>query len=183
MGRSLRVALLGWSMGFLVAGLWGLTQTGNPHLASALLAPAALGMAVLLVLVLVGAAHDHFGHRWVDLDEVDSEEHIPPARPSRAATVAAPRPVAAATPAGDDGSARIAALEERLAREQAELDQLLHALAEEDAEALEAGRQPSPVADAPVEPDAAALEPVLRQQVLDALVELVANPFRDVSDT
>jgi hypothetical protein len=74
MARSLRVAILGFSIGFLLAGLWALTQSGNHRLASALFVPAGIGIMVLGVLLVVDARRDR---RWVDLGDVDGPEFIP----------------------------------------------------------------------------------------------------------
>ena len=187
MVSPLRVALFGWSLGFLAAGLLGLTQHANHRLATILLIPAGVGSALLLVLVLADVVRNRGHHDWVDLDDVDGPEHIPapptagvaastaavvcPDAPAIAVTAA--QEVAASLDADSAVAARIAALEDRLAAEQEQLDEMIHALAEADAAVLTEGHK----TDLTDEEAAAAveLEPVLRQQVLDALVELVGN--------
>lgn len=177
MARSLRMAILGWSLGFLVAGLWGLTQSGSHHLASALLVPAGVGLSVLVVLLVAGAAgEDHGAHTWVDLDEVDGPEHIPlplPAEPAVTA-IAATSSTATESTGSED---RIALLEARLAAEQQQLDEMIHALAEADAAALAGAPQTAPLVE---DPQAIELEPVLRRQVIEALAELVGTGEGDL---
>lgn len=183
------MALFGWSLGFLAAGLLGLTQHANHRLATILLIPAGVGSALLLLLVLTDLVRNRGHHDWVDLDEVDGPEHIPSAHESTSTPSAAPaRAIAggpapsslAAPPAGAAAAAtqastaaRVAALEDRLAAEQQQLDEMIHAMAEADAAVL-AGHDSRTLTDEEAAA-AAELEPVLRQQVLDALVELVGD--------
>jgi hypothetical protein len=196
MVRPPRVALFGWSLGFLAAGLWGLGQPANHRIASALLVPAGICTALLLILVLSDLVRHRDRHHWVDLEDVDGPEFIPVPRATRptattATSDASPDAVADDVPAASEAAAesaalaaaraaeeaataaRIAALEARLAAEQEDLDEMIHALAEADAALLTQGERvtltPEEVASA------AELEPVLRQQVLDALVELVGD--------
>ena len=175
MARSLRVTILGFSLGFLVAGLWGLTQPGNHGLASALLVPAGGGIVLLGGFLVV----DMLRHRrWMNLADVDGPDFIPtygaPAAPARqAATCVAPASAAAAVAAADAAAARIAELEARLAIEEQELDNVVHALGEAGSFASPATDSPPQLAD--VDPDAAEMEPLLRQEVLETLVELVGR--------
>jgi hypothetical protein len=177
MVSPLRVALFGWSLGFLAAGAWGLTQPANHRLATAMLVPAGIGTVLLLVLVLSDLVRNRGRHEWVDLEEVDGPEHIPVAHgmaaPAEAAAAGDVARAGAPTELEDAAAARIAALEVRLAAEQEELDELIHALAEADAAVLTPGGPASLTAEEMA--SAAELEPMLRQQVLDALVELVGD--------
>jgi hypothetical protein len=175
MARSLRVAILGLSLGFLIAALWLLTQSGNDRLASALFVPAGAGILVLGVFLVVDVVRHS---RWMDLADVDGPEFIPtygaaelPAR--QAATDAAAASAAAAVAAADAAAARIAELEARLAIEEQELDNVVHALGEADPFAFSATDRPPQLAD--VDSDAAGMEPLLRQEVLETLVELVGR--------
>ena len=178
MARSLRVAILGFSLGFLIAGLWGLTQPGNHQLASALFVPAGVGILLLGVFLVADVLRRR---RWMDLADVDGPEFIPtygaPALAARqAATGAGPgrdASAAAAVAAADAAAARIAELEARLAIEEQELDNVVHALAEAGPLASSATDSAPQVAN--VESDAAETEPLLRQEVLETLVELVGR--------
>jgi hypothetical protein len=176
MTRSLRVALLGWSLGFLVAGLWGLTQTVNHRLASALFVPAGAGLVVLGVLLVADARR---GRRWMSLDDVDGPEFIPAGlgmvwSPDKAAAdVAAAAAAATATAAADAAAARIAELEARLALEQLELDNVMHVLAE--TESVVPTTEESAAVLRAVDPADAEMEPLLRHEVLETLVELVGR--------
>ncbi len=172
MTRSLRVALLGWSLGFLVAGLWGLTQTTNHRLASALFVPAGAGLVVLGVLLVADVRR---GRRWMSLDDVDGPEFIPAGlgmvwSPD---TATADLAAATATAAADAAAARIAELEARLALEQLELDNVMHVLAETDS-VVPTAEESAPVLLA-ADPADAEMEPLLRQEVLETLVELVGR--------
>jgi hypothetical protein len=175
MARSLRVAILGLSIGFLLAGLLGLTQPGNHPLASALFVPAGIGIAVLGVLLVVDALRDR---RWMDLEDVDGPEFIPTygapawsARQAAADAAAARAPAAAA--AADAAAARIAELEARLAIEEQELHNVVDALGETDPFASSAADSAPHLAE--VDSDAAEMEPLLRQEVLETLIELVGR--------
>lgn len=174
MTRALRVALLGWSVGFFVAGLWGLSQPGNHRLASALFVPAGIGMVALGVFLVIGALRQR---RWTDLDDVDGPDLIPThgARAWSSHTAGADAAdTATAAAAAQAASTRIAELEARLALEQQQLDNVRHVLAAADARA-------GTGADTPAQPTeidlaaAAEMEPLLRQEVLDTLVELVGR--------
>jgi hypothetical protein len=177
MARSLRVAILGFSCGFLLAGIWGLAQPGNHRLASMLFVPAGIGIAGLGVLVAIDAVRKR---RWTDLEDVDGAAFIPTYGASlwsaqhAAADPAAPTPAAAAAAAAADAAAaRIAELEARLAVEQQELDNVIHAL---DETAPLAPAVPATAPDhAERDSRAAEMEPLLRQEVLDTLVELVGR--------
>jgi hypothetical protein len=175
MARSLRVAILGFSVGFLLAGVWDLTQPGNHRLASALFVPAGVGILSLGVFVLVDSLR---ARRWVDLEDVDGPEFIPthraPAWPARPA-VSDPLPVPAATAvaAADAAAVRIAELEARLAVEQQELENVVHALAETSPFAPSRAESALDLEEA--DSEAAGMEPLLRQEVLETLVELVGT--------
>jgi hypothetical protein len=178
MARSLRVAILGFSLGFLVAGLWGLTLPDNHQLASALFVAAGAGILVLGVFLVVDVLRHR---RWMNLADVDGPEFIPTyggtALPSRQAAASATHvsaaSAAAAVAAADAAAARIAELEARLAIEELELDNVVHALDE-------AGHLASTATDsaprlALVDSEVAEMEPLLRQEVLETLVELVGR--------
>lgn len=174
MTRSLRVALLGWSVGFLVAGLWGLSQPGNHRLASALFVPAGVGMVALGVFLVIGALRQR---RWTDLDDVDGPDLIPTHGAHAWSSHTTGADVGDATTAAASAQAaatRIAELEARLALEQQQLDNVRHVLAAADALAgsgADTSAQPTEVDLAA----AAEIEPLLRQEVLDTLVELVGR--------
>lgn len=175
MTRSLRVAILGFSIGFLIAGLWGLTQAGNDRLASALFVPAGVGILVLGVFLLIDVRrHRHL----MDLEDVDGPEFIPTYGPPPplawpAATDTTHASAAAATAATDAAAARIAELEARLAIEEQELDNVVHALGEADRVASAATDSSPTLAE--VDSDAAEMEPLLRQEFLESLVGLAGR--------
>jgi hypothetical protein len=174
MTRPFAVALLGWSLGFLAAGLWGLTQTGNHRLAAMLFVPAGVGIVVLGIVLIVGALRDR---RWMSLDDVDRPEfipggHAPATSPATALAIATAEATAAAA-AADAAAARIAELEARLALEQQQLDNVKHVLAETDSLAPVA--VDGAVDPGEVDPAAVEMEPLLRQEVLETLVELVGT--------
>jgi hypothetical protein len=177
MVRSLRLVVIGWSLGFVLAGLWGLTQPGDHRLASVLFVPAGIGIVGLGVVFVLQARR---GDRWTELHgvagpELSSAQDAPtwswpetaPANPSD------PADPAAAVAAADAAAARIAELEARLAVEQQELDQVIQALAETDPPALSDGAGATELEE--VDATAAELEPLLRQEVLDTLVQLVGD--------
>jgi hypothetical protein len=175
MTRSLRVAILGFSIGFLIAGLWGLTQPGNRGVASALFVPAGVGILVLGVFLLIDVRRHR---RWMDLKDVDGPEFIPSYGPPAplswpAATDVPPASALAATAAADAAAARIAELEARLAIEEQELDNVVQALGEADRGASSATDSSPALAE--VDSDAAEREPLLRQEVLESLVELAGR--------
>lgn len=178
MARSQRVAILGFSIGFLIAGLWGLTQPDNHQLASVLFVAAGAGILILGVFLVIDLVRHR---RWMNLADVDGPEFIPTygaaALPARhAATGVAPASAAsaaAAVAAADAAAARIAELEARLAIEEQELDNVVHALGE--AGPVAPGSTDSAPVVADVDPVAAEMEPLLRQEVLETLIELVGR--------
>jgi hypothetical protein len=174
MVRSLRLVLIGWSLGFVLAGLWGFTQPGDHRLASVLFVPAGIGVVGLGVVFVLKARR---GDRWTELHDVAVPAFIPtqdaPTWSWREADHAAPADPAAAVAAADAAAVRIAELEARLALEQQELDQVIQALAETDPPALSDGNGATEVQE--VDASAAELEPLLRQEVLDTLVQLVGD--------
>jgi hypothetical protein len=177
MVRSLRLVVIGWSLGFVLAGLWGLTQPGDHRLASVLFVPAGIGVVGLGVVFVLRARR---GDRWRELHgvagpELSSAEDAPTwSWPETApANASDPADPAAAVAAADAAAARIAELEARLALEQQELDQVIHALAETDPPALSDGAGATELEE--VDATAAELEPLLRQEVLDTLVQLVGD--------
>lgn len=171
MTRSLRVAFLGLSLGFLVAVGWGVVH-GNVHGVSTLLAPGIAGLAVTAVLALVVGIRERAARRR-------EEEPAPVSPPTagRGSPGAQPgAPAKAATPVvavADPAAARIAVLEARLALEQEQLDTATIGLAEAD---LMATHGPTIAPDAPVDPAAVAAEPGLRQELLETLVQLIEAP-------
>jgi hypothetical protein len=170
MTRVLRVALLGWSLGFLIAGLVGLTLPGNHPLASTLLVAAGAGTVLLGVLLVAGGLRHG---RRVSVDDVDDVKFFAtaapvPLTPHEPAVEAA---AAAATAAERAATARIAELEALLALEEQRLDEVIHALAAED----EVETAEHSALGAQTQSDAAAEEPVLRAQVVDTLVELIGE--------
>jgi hypothetical protein len=172
MVRSLRLVLIGWSLGFVLAGLWGLTQPGDHRLASVLFVPAGIGIVGLGVVFVRRALG---GDRWVELHgDVAGPEFIRTQdAPTWSWPQAAPADPAAAVAAADAAAVRITALEARLALEQQELDQVIQALAETDPPALSDGDAATELQE--VDATAAELEPLLRQEVLDTLVQLVGD--------
>ena len=153
-GRSLGVVVVGWASGFLIAIAWGATRANNPRLASTLSGWAIAGMVVTSLLLLSIAVSDRAERR----------RDARAARRSRAAQRAA----TAARALEKRSAARIAELEARLAREQEQLDAAVASLAA-------TGQVSSGIVD-PI-PDAAAaeLEPVLRQEVVDTVAQLVGR--------
>ena len=168
MVRSLRLVLIGWSLGFLLAGLWGFTQPGDHRLASVLFVLAGIGVVGLGVVFVLKALR---GDRWTELHGVAGPEVI---SAQDAPTWSWPQvDPAAAVAAADVAAVRIAELEARLALEQQELDQVIHALAETEPPALSDGAGATELEE--VDATAAELEPLLRQEVLDTLVQLVGD--------
>ncbi|HEY2436088.1 MAG TPA: hypothetical protein VGH93_02840 [Solirubrobacteraceae bacterium] len=171
MTRVLRVALLGWSLGFLIAGLVGLTLPGNHPLASTFLVAAGAGTVLLGVLLVAGGLR---AGRRATIDDVDDVKVIAtpaPATPIPHEATAVEAAAAAAAAAERAATARIAELEALLALEEQRLDEVIQALAAEDA--VETADDVAPGAQA--QSDAAAEEPVLRAQVVDTLVELIGE--------
>jgi hypothetical protein len=171
MTRSLRVAFLGLSLGFLVAVGWGVVH-GNVHGVSTLLAPGIAGLAVTAVLALVVGIREGAARR-----REEEPAPVTPPTAGRGSPGAQPgAPAKAATPVvavADPAAARIAVLEARLALEQEQLDTATIALAEAD---LMATHGPTIAPDAPVDPAAVAAEPRLRQELLETLVQLIEAP-------
>jgi hypothetical protein len=161
MGRSLGVVIVGWTSGFLIAIAWGASRANNPRLASILLGLVIAGVALVAFLLAFSALRGRAARRrpgpgweW----QADDTDVI------GATDVAVVEQHAAA---------RIAELEARLALEQAELDLALATLAATEL------ASPGVVVQDPVDtlpdPGTVALEPVLRQQVLDTVAELVEH--------
>ncbi len=152
--------VVGWASGFLIAIAWGATRANNPRLASTLSGWAIAGMVVTGLLLLSIAVSDRSEAR----------------RATRTAARAQRETERAATEARDlerRSAARLTALEARLAREQEELDAAIAFLAA--AELAGTGHVGRSIVDLVPDPDAAQLEPMLRQEVVDAVAELVGK--------
>lgn len=150
---------IGWLSGFLIAVAWGATRADNPRLASTLSGWAIAGLVVTAVLLVSTALSDRARRRRVAREW---------RRQTRAASTAA-----AATAAEQRTAALIADLEARLAHEQEELDAAVASLATTELAAT--GHVSAGVIDQVPEADAVALEPALRQEVLDTVAELVGR--------
>jgi hypothetical protein len=148
----------------------GLALPGNHPLASTLLVAAGAGTVLLGVLLVAGGLRDG---RRVTVDDVD-DRFIAPAPPvtSTPHEPAVEAAAAAATAAERAATARIAELEALLALEEQRLDEVIHALAAEDAVA---SAEDAAAPGVPAQPDAGVEEPVLRAQVVDTLVELIGE--------
>jgi hypothetical protein len=187
MGRSVRVAILGWSSGFVVALLIGANRVSNPHARSALLVAALVGLALMAVLMVSVAVADHVERRrWAEEEALDDEETLDEfvhltarALPTTSLPLLDERASAVAA-AAERTAATIAALEARLAVEQEELDAALEAMAAADLLGSAHAFTASTYEEVAI--DAAAAEPVLRQQLLDTLVELVGRGEHRSSD-
>jgi C4-dicarboxylate-specific signal transduction histidine kinase len=162
-GRSVGVVIVGWGSGFLVAVAWGATRANNPRLASTLSWWAIAGMVVTGLLLISIALSDRAERRRVARQE---QRQISTAATDTSAT-------AAATVSEGRAAARIAELEARLAREQEELDAAVSSLAA--AELAATGHVSPGTADAVPDPVAAVLEPVLRQEVVETVAQLMAR--------
>ncbi|MDQ6846559.1 MAG: hypothetical protein M3019_03100 [Candidatus Dormibacteraeota bacterium] len=158
MGRSLGVVVVGWASGFLIALAWGATRANNPRLASALSGWAIAGMVVTALLLVWIAVSDRTDRRRA-ARESDRELAVV----SAAAEAAANERRTAA---------RIGRLEARLTREQEELDAAVASLG---AAELASGHVRAGPIDAVPDAEAAKLEPALRQEVLEAVAELVGR--------
>jgi C4-dicarboxylate-specific signal transduction histidine kinase len=162
-GRSVGVVTVGWGSGFLVAIAWGATRANNPRLASTLSGWAIAGMVVTGVLLVWIALSDRAERRRARKpEESQTEASVSPTTAAAAATVSEQR-----------AAARIAELETRLAREQEELDAAAAALAATDLAAT--GHVSPGMVDAVPDPLAAELEPVLRQEVVETVAQLVGR--------
>ncbi len=187
-GRSLGVVVVGWGTGFLIALAWGATRVNNPRLTSVLSGWAIAGMVVIGVLLLSIVVRDrteHLGETRTSADPPRITDEPPratrkPRRPRAAAPhttdqshAATARAARAAAAAEKRSAARIAELEARLAREQEELDAAVASLAA--TELAETGHITGGMGDPDPDPAAAELEPVLRQEVVDVVAELVGR--------
>jgi hypothetical protein len=150
--RSLVVVVVGWASGFLIAIAWGATRANNPQLAS-ILSGWAIGGMVVTGLLLISIALSDLAERR---------------RAGRSAARPEPQATSAPTLTEARRAARIAQLEEHLAHEQQELDAAVASLAA-------TGHRSAGMVDPVPDPGAAALEPVLRQEVVDAVAQLVAR--------
>ncbi len=161
MGRAVGVVIVGWTSGFLLAIAWGATRVSNARLASSLLAVAIAAVVLTAVLLVINAVRGRAARR----------RPSPMIEPQADGTA-----VIGATAVSvfeQRAAARIAELEARLALEEAELDAAVASLAAAElASTDDMGQDP---ADAGADTEAAALEPVLRQQVLDTVAELVGH--------
>jgi hypothetical protein len=156
-GRSLGVVVVGWASGFLIAIAWGATRANNPQLASTLSGWAIAGMLVTGTLLVSIAVSDRAERRGADRA----------ARRQRETESAA----TAAKALEERSAARIAELEARLADEQEELNAAVASLA--TAELAGTGHVSAGIVEPVHDPADAELEPLLRQEVVDAVAELV----------
>ena len=151
-GRSLGVVVVGWASGFLIAIAWGATRANNPQLASTLSGWAIAGMLVTGTLLVSIAVSDRAERRGADRAARRQRET------ENAAT--------AAKALEERSAARIAGLEARLADEQEELNAAVASLAG-------TGHVSAGIVEPVPDPADAELEPLLRQEVVDAVAELV----------
>ncbi|MDQ2961390.1 MAG: hypothetical protein M3R48_10145 [Candidatus Dormibacteraeota bacterium] len=167
--RVVRAAAIGWACGFGVAVAWSAVSGGDRQLGSALLFDGIGGLLVMAAVLAVAAVRTAVVHRR-SVREAERDAawfaRILPAGTDGAGT-------AVATATAELGVARIALLEARLADEQASLDAAMRAMAEQDAAVEVTGRRL--MAEAPAE-NPAVTEPVLRQELVTALVELMGRP-------
>jgi C4-dicarboxylate-specific signal transduction histidine kinase len=159
-GRSLGVVVVGWISGFMIAIAWGATRVNNPRLASALSGWAIAGMVITGLLLVSIAVSDRAERRRAERATQRWERETDTA-------------AAAAKALEERSAARIAELEARLAREQEVLDAAVASLA--TAELAATGHVSAGLVEPVPDPAAAELEPVLRQEVVDAVAELVGR--------
>ncbi|MBJ7596449.1 MAG: hypothetical protein JF886_16605 [Candidatus Dormibacteraeota bacterium] len=159
MGRSLGVVVVGWASGFLIAIAWSAARANNLRLATTLSGWAIAGM-VVTALLLVWIALTNRADRRRAARESDRE-------------MAVVSPVAEAAATERRTAARIGRIEARLAREQEELDAAVASLAA--AELAATGHVHAGPVDAVPDAEAAKLEPILRQEVLETVADLVGR--------
>jgi C4-dicarboxylate-specific signal transduction histidine kinase len=162
-GRSVGVVIVGWVSGFLVAVAWGATRANNPRLASTLSVWAIAGMVVTGLLLVSIALSDRAERRRV----------AQAAERQTSMVTGAMTATTAATVSEQRAAARIAELEARLAREQEELDAAAASLAASELAAT--GHLSPGIVDPVPNPMAAELEPVLRQEVVETVAQLVGR--------
>jgi hypothetical protein len=171
---GVRAAAIGWTCGFAVAELWNAVGGGDHQLGVALL-PWGIGglvvMAGLLALSGIRRAVIHqLGLREARRDAAWFARMLPAGPHGVGLSSLAGGGVATAAAAA--GAARIALLEARLAQEQEALDAAMQAMAEQEAAAERPAQRL--VVGGPVENPAVA-EPALRQELVNAMVELMGR--------
>lgn len=150
---------IGWLAGFLIAIAWGATRANNPRLASSLSGWAIAGLVVTALLLISTAVSARARRRRV------AKEWRPQTQAAATADAAAAAEARTA--------ALVAELEARLAQEQEELNAAVASLAATELAAT--GQLSQGVSDAVPEAGMAELEPVLRQEVLETVAELVGR--------
>jgi uncharacterized membrane protein YccC len=145
--------------GFVIAVAWGVARGNNPKLGSSLSGWAIGGVVVIGLLLMSSALSDRAQRRRADREAERDTGTIARAEPGATVT----------TGAEQRAAARIADLEARLAREQQELEAAAASLA---ASQPAAPGQASPGIDDPVDTES---EPELRQEVMQAVTELLAR--------